>query len=140
MSDKSLVDTNILVYAHDRSGGRKHQIAKALIEQLWMSGGAVVSAQVLQELCANLRRNSLPPLSTEETRRLVQDYLSWEVVVNTPDSALQALDLESRYKISFWDALIVHAAKAAGAMTLYSEDLARQQKFGSVRIVNPLEA
>jgi predicted nucleic acid-binding protein len=73
----------------------------------------------------------------EETRHLLQDYLAWEVVVNTPEAAMHALDLESRYKISFWDALIIHAAETAGATTLYSEDLADRQKYGSVRVVNP---
>ena len=138
MPDKFFVDTNILVYAHDRSAGSKHQKAKGLIEQLWRSGGGVVSTQVLQELCVNLRRKASPPLSAEETRRLLQDYLTWEVAVNTPDSVVQALDLECRYKISFWDALIVHAAETAGVTRLYSEDFSENQRFGSVQVVNPL--
>jgi predicted nucleic acid-binding protein len=71
-------------------------------------------------------------------RRLLKDYLSWMVVVNTADSVLQALDIEARYKISFWDALILQAAESAGAGTLYSEDLSAGQKYGSVRVVNPL--
>ncbi len=137
MSERYFVDTNILVYAHDRSAGAKHRRAKELIAKLWQSGGAVISTQVLQELCVNLRRKASPPLSIDETSRLLQDYLAWEVVVNTPEAVIQALDLESRYQISFWDALIIHAADNAGATTLYSEDLADRQKFGSVQILNP---
>ena len=137
MSERFFVDTNILVYAHDRSAGSKHRRAKELIAKLWQSGGAVISTQVLQELCLNLRRKASPPLSIDETSRLLQDYLAWEVVVNAPEAVMQALDLESRYHISFWDALIVHAAETAGATTLYSEDLSDGQKFGSVQVLNP---
>jgi len=137
MSDKYFVDTNILVYAHDRSAGVKHDRARTLIEQLWQSGNGVLSTQVLQELCLNLRRNANPPLQIEETRRLLQDYLSWEIVVNSPESVLQALEIEDRYKTSFWDALILHAAEISGAAVLYSEDFSANQKYGSVRVVNP---
>ena len=139
MSDKSFVDTNILMYAHDRTTGVKHERAKALIEKLWDSGGGVLSTQVLQELCINLRRKSSRPVSIEETRRLIQDYSSWDVVVNTAESVLQALSIELRYKISFWDALILHAAGISGATVLYSEDLAAGQTYGAVRVVNPLQ-
>lgn len=138
MSVRYFVDTNVLVYAHDRSAGLKHQRARQLVEELWNSGQGALSTQVLQELCINVRRKSGHPLSTEETRRLVRDYLSWEIVVNTPESVLHALDLEARYQISFWDALIVQAAESAGAAILYSEDLARGQEYGSIRVINPL--
>ena len=139
MSDKFFVDTNILVYAHDRSTGSKHQLARSLIEKLWNSGGGVLSTQVLQELCVNLRRKTSRPLSVEETRGLIQDYLSWEVVINTAESVLQALDIEVRYKISFWDALVVQAADSSRATILYSEDLSDGQTYGSVRVINPLQ-
>lgn len=138
MSDKYFVDTNILVYAHDRSAGLKHRRAQVLIEQLWHSGQGVLSTQVLQELCVSLRRKSNRPLSSDEMIRLIQDYLSWEVVVNGSDSVVEALQIEARYRISFWDALILHAAETAGAAVLYSEDLAVGQTYGSTRVINPL--
>ena len=138
MSDKCFVDTNILVYAHDFGTGAKHERARTLIEKLWSSGGGVLSTQVLQELCINLRRKAARPLSIEGTRRLIEDYSRWEVVVNTAESVLGALTLESRYEISFWDALILQAAGSAGAAVLYSEDLAEGQTYGAVRVVNPL--
>jgi len=138
MSDKYFVDTNILVYAHDRAAGVKHERAQSLIEKLWNSGDGILSTQVLQELCINLRRKSSRPLSVEETRRLIQDYSSWTIVINTAESVIQALDIEFRYKISFWDALIIQAAGSSGAAVLYSEDLADGQTYGPVRVVNPL--
>src|ERR1700730_14995430 len=83
MNDRAFVDTNILVYAHDRARGIKNERARALIEKLWSTGGGVLSTQVLQELCINLRRKTARPLSVEETRSLIEDYLNWEIVVNT---------------------------------------------------------
>jgi len=78
------------------------------------------------------------PLTVEETRSLIDDYSDWEIVVNTQNSVIEALTIESRYQVSFWDALIVHAAKRSGAAILYSEDLSDGQTYGSVRVVNPL--
>lgn len=138
MADKAFVDINILVYAHDRSAGAKHDRARALIEKLWTVGGGVLSTQVLQELCVNLRRKTARPLSIEQTRQLLQDYMSWDVVVNTAESVIEALVIEQRYNISFWDALIIQAAGTSGAAVIYSEDLADGQTYGQLRIVNPL--
>jgi predicted nucleic acid-binding protein len=69
---------------------------------------------------------------------LIRDYATGEVVSNTPESILQALDIEARYKTSFCDASILQAAGSAGASILYSEDLAAAQHYGSIQIVNPL--
>jgi predicted nucleic acid-binding protein len=138
MTERCFLDTNILVYAHDRSTGTKHQRARALVEQLWASGKGVLSTQVLQELCINLRRKMAVPFSFGETRAVMKDYLRWRIVVNTGESVLQALEIEARYKISFWDALILQAAESSGAAVVYSEDLSAGQQYGSVQVVNPL--
>ena len=140
MPDKFFVDTNILLYAHDRSAGLKHERARQLVEHLWKSGQGVLSTQVLQEICINLRRKIARPLPVEEIRQVIQDYLSWEIIVNTPASVLQALEIEARYQTSFWDALILQAAESSGATVLYSEDLAAGQKYGSIQVINPLLA
>jgi predicted nucleic acid-binding protein len=96
-----------------------------------------VSTQVLQELAINLRRKARRPLDGKATREIVADYLAWEVVVNGGDSILEALDIETRFHVSFWDALVIQAAQAAGAAILYSEDLSDGQAYGSMRVINP---
>ena len=138
MAKKYFVDTNILIYAHDISAGYKHDRARKLLESLWTSGEGVLSMQVLQELCINLRRKASRPMAIDEIRHLIQDYLAWEVIVNRAESVIEALEIEVRYKISFWDALIVHAAESSGAAVLYSEDLSSRQHYGPVEVVNPL--
>lgn len=138
MAQKYSVDTNILICAHDRSAGLKHDRARRVVEELWNSGEGVLSTQVLQELCINLRRKVANLLPVGEVRQLIEDYLSWEVVVNTPESVLQALEIEVRHKISFWDALVIQAAESAGAEVLYSDDLATGHHYGTIQVVNPL--
>ena len=138
MSGKCFVDTNILFYAHDRQAGPKHHRAKQLLIELIDTDAGVLSIQVLQEFCVNLRRKGR--LAAGETRRVIEDFLDWEIIVNTKESVLGALEIESQHGVSFWDALIIYAAQAAGADILYSEDLGDGQMFGSVRVVNPLRS
>lgn len=140
MSDRYFVDTNVLMYAHDSAAGEKHQRAKVLVEKLWETRAGVVSTQVLQELAVNLHRKAKKPLDAKATREVVSDYLTWQVVVNGGYSILEALDLEAKYQISFWDALILDAAHVSGAEVLYSEDLSDGQAYGAVRVVNPFRA
>jgi predicted nucleic acid-binding protein len=140
MSGKCFVDTNILIYAYDSSSGSKHATAGALLDRLWQSGTGVLSTQVLQEFCVTMQRNALRRPGLNDIRAVIFAYLAWEVVVNPPESVITALEIAARYKISFWDALIVSAAEQAKAETLYSEDLNAGQLYGSVRVVNPFLA
>lgn len=137
MTDRCFLDTNLLVYAHNRGSGEKHERARDLIERLWIDGTGVLGTQVVQELYVNICRKAKRPLPSGEAARIVKDYLSWAVVANSGPSILKAALLESRFQIALWDALIIQAATLAGSRTLYSEDLNHDQFYGSVRVVNP---
>ena len=140
-ADNCFVDTNILIYAADSSDARRHEIAKLLVEDLWRTQTGVISTQVLQEFCYNLRRKFRPPLSLADTVEQVSNYLTWPTVTNTVESVIAALELEAEHQLSFWDALIVRAAQVSQSNILYTEDLNHGHIFGSVRVVNPfLEA
>jgi predicted nucleic acid-binding protein len=115
VSARYFVDTNILVYAHDVAAGAKHARAKALVTDLWEARAGVLSTQVLQEFCVNVRRRSARPLSREDLRQLMQLYSTWEIVTHTAASILEVVEIEARFQLSFWDALIVPAAQASGA-------------------------
>jgi len=138
MNDKRFLGYKHPGYAHARTAGSKHHRASQLVEELWASGKGVVSTQVLQELWVNLREKVDPPRPADELGRLIRDYMGWEVV-DTAESILEALDLEVRYKTSFWDALIRHSVHC-GATILYTEGLATGQKYGAIRVVNSLIA
>ena len=134
---KAFVDTNVLVYAYDRGAGPKHERALSLVEELWKEGNGILSTQVLQEFYVNVRRKAKKPVSIEQARALIADYLSWDPIVNDGATLLEAIDVEQRYQLSFWDSLIVAAAQKGGASVLFSEDFNHGQKFGSVVVQNP---
>jgi predicted nucleic acid-binding protein len=138
MSGKCFVDTDILVYAHDRSAGAKHLRAQMLLEQLWASGWGVLSTQVLEELCIQLNHNAANPLPADEACLLVRDYSTWNMIATTPRSVLDALEIMKRHEVTFWDAMILEAAGRSGASILYSEHLATGQRYGAFQVVNPL--
>ncbi len=137
MNDKQVfVDTNILVYALDKQAGRKHQIAGEKILQLWDSTICpAISIQVLQELYVNLVKKGV---SDASARKVVEDYLEWNVVVNDEDLLLDGMRIKERYKMSFWDSLIIAAAQSAGAAIIWSEDLQDGQMYDGVIVCNPL--
>ena len=134
---KIFVDTNILIYAYDRGAGPKHNLALNLVETLWREGTGALSTQVLQEFYVNVRRKAQKPISARKAKDLITDYLAWNPVINDGASVIEAIELEQRYKFSFWDAMIIVAAQRAGASTLYSEDFNSGQVIGSLKFVNP---
>ena len=134
---KVFVDTNVLVYAYDRGAGSKHERALSLVENLWREGNGALSTQVLQEFYVNVRRKAQKPISHNQARLLIADYLSWNPVINDGAILLEAIDVEKRYKLSFWDSMIVVAAQKSGASVLCSEDFNDGQKFGPVQVQNP---
>jgi predicted nucleic acid-binding protein len=137
MSDKSFVDTNILIYAHDEADKPKNARAVELLDRLWAERRGVLSTQVLQEFAVNLRKRMRQPLDLDEVRRRLENFMQWEIVLNSPQSILQALEIEQRYQLSFWDAMIVQAAESGGCEVLYSEDLSRGQEYNGVLAINP---
>lgn len=73
----------------------------------------------------------------DESHRLVEDYLRWEIVINTGESIVEAIELERRFGLSFWDALIVQAANVSGSDAIYTEDFNHGQTYGTVQATNP---
>jgi predicted nucleic acid-binding protein len=135
----SFVDTNILIYAEDRDAKRKHDIARTLIMDLWESREGVVSVQVLQEFYVNVTKKLKKPLTVAKAKAIIEEYLTWTVVDNTGRMVLDAIDLQRKAQLSFWDSLIVQAAIQSGCDRLYSEDLNAGQRFGPLTVVNPFK-
>ncbi|HEY4576068.1 MAG TPA: PIN domain-containing protein [Thermoanaerobaculia bacterium] len=131
------VDANVLVYAEDRDAGDKHLIARDLVAELWRTGDGVLSIQVLQEFFVNVTRKLPRPLRPGEALAIVEQYLTWRVVENTGDLLLAGIRLASDLKVSFWDALVIQAARTARCDRLLTEDLNHGQRIGDLTIVNP---
>lgn len=133
------VDTNVVVYAYDRTAGRKHQVAKALLERLWRDRTAGTSIQVLQEFFVTVTRKVPVPLDADSARKIVVDLGRWHLVEPTHGTLLNAIDAAIRHKISLWDAMIIAAAQEMGAEVLWSEDLSNGQVYDGVEVRNPFE-
>jgi len=137
MSDRIFVDTNILVYAHDADAGEKHATAARAVADLWESRNGIISTQVLQELYVTLTRKVASPVTRNVARRLIRNYLTWELAVNDGAILLHASEIEGNYSLSFWDGLIVAAAYSKNAAVILTEDLNHGQNIEGIRIQNP---
>ena len=136
MSDKTFVDTNILIYGHDLDAKAKHEIAKEVLRDLWSSRAGVLSMQVLQEFYVNATRKISSPLSRKAARRVVNSYATW-CVDTVAEDIFMAFQIEDEARISFWDALILASARKAGAVRILSEDLNAGQRIVGIGIENP---
>jgi len=136
MSDKTFVDTNVLIYAHDVDAGSKHDIAKRVLRQLWSERSGVLSMQVLQEFYVNVTRKIATPLPKEAARLVVNTYSIW-CIETTPAEIAHAFHIEDESRVGFWDALIVASAAKAGATRIVSEDLNPSQLVAGLRVENP---
>ena len=136
MTDRLFIDTNILVYAHDRTAGKKHEDAAEAVARAWhLPDLPAISVQVLQEFFVNLYRLGVDPDQAWET---VSEYSCWRVIDNTPALVGRGVDEMRRWKMSFWDGLILGAARTAGVRVLWSEDLSDGQDYDGIKVVNPL--
>ena len=136
MSDKTFIDTNVLIYAHDIDANAKHKIAKEVLQELWSERTGVLSAQVLQEFYVNVTRKIPSPLSKDLARLVVSSYAIWCLETN-PTEILAAFRIEDESRIGFWDALIVSSAAKSGANRILSEDLNAGQRIAGILVVNP---
>lgn len=132
---RSLLDTNILVYADTGDDPRRQQRALQLIREHRLGGHAVLSVQVLQEFAnVALRKLRLPPALVRER---LSFYQRFELVPTTPALIEGALDLHVLHGLSFYDALVVQAALAGGCQRLLTEDLQHGARVKGLQIVNP---
>jgi predicted nucleic acid-binding protein len=139
-SDLVFVDTNILLYAHDRSAGLKHEIARDFVAQRWGSRTGVLSTQVLQEFYVNVTRKLPRPMTAARARAVIARYATWSVRRIEPADIIAASELEKQHRLSFWDALVIISAMRAGASILATEDLQHGRGFaGGLTVVNPFD-
>ena len=137
MSGRVFIDTNVLIYAHDIQAGRKQETATGILGQLWETRTGVLSTQVLQEFYVNVTRKIHTPLKRSTARDIVRQYSVWPVIGPDADMIFRASELEESHQLSFWDAMIVAAARQAGATKILTEDLNHGETIDGVTIENP---
>ncbi len=141
MSDRTLyfVDTNVLIYAHDKSAGAKHEQAKSLVQDLWQEHAGSLSIQVLQEFYVNVTRKIARPMTPETAAKIIAELATWQVHRPDASDVLEAIRLQTHLQLSFWDAMILTSARRLGCATLWSEDLNHGQRYEGVTVINPFE-
>jgi len=138
--DYQFVDTKILIYAHDTSAGAKRDRAVWLLEELWESHSGCLSVQVFQEFYVNITRKVAHPLESSAAAQILADLSVWRVHASEVRDVLAAIEIQRRYGIAFWDAMILQSAARLKCGTIWSEDLNPDQVYAGVRVVNPFAA
>jgi predicted nucleic acid-binding protein len=137
MSARSFFDTNVLIYADDKAALAKQRRALDLVAEHRRARTGVVSLQVLQEYFVAVTRKLR--VDAAIARRKIELLAEFDVAVPEVQDILAAIDLHRLHGFSFWDALILRAAKQAGCSVLFSEDLQQAREIDGVRIVNPFQ-
>jgi len=138
MSDRVFVDTNVLVYAYDRSEPGKQQQALEVLDRLAVTGVGMISTQVLAEFFVAVTRKIPAPLSVAEAYERVKNYLqSWAVVDLTGMIVLEAARGVRDHQFSFWDAQIWATARLNQVPVVFSEDFTDGAVIEGIRFVNP---
>ena len=135
---KGFLDTNIFAYAFDQRDPRKHRLAVDLIVMLLRERRGVLSFQVIQEFLNVAVRGSVPGLNVDEGRRYLHEVVA-KLDLLVPSFALfeRGLHIQARYKLPWYDSLIVAAALEAGCEAVYTEDLQHGQAIEGMTIINP---
>ena len=134
---REFVDATVLVYAFDSSAGRKREVAAQLLERLWESESGRLSVQVLQEFFVTITRKVAHPLSTADAEDRIRELVAWPIFAPTADDVLQAIAVARKMKVSFWDAMILHAAAESGCDVCWTEDLNAGQRWRDVQVRDP---
>jgi len=137
MTDLVFVDTNVLVYRFDAGKPKRQKAADAWVARLWEIRNGRLSFQVLREFYVTVTRKLPNQLETGAARNIVRALLAWKPVASSDRIMGSAWEIEDRYSISWWDALIVAAAREQACTILLTEDLQDGQVLAGVRVVSP---
>lgn len=139
MNGRRFIDTNVLLYSisRDPAEARKRDIAVAIVE----TDDLALSVQVLQEFYVQATRATRPDAVPHDIAvGLVRTWLRFKVQEVTLPVMLGALEIKAIYRLSYWDAAIVAAARALGCRELLSEDMAHGRDIEGITITNPFRS
>ena len=138
MSAESFIDTNVFIYQLEALDERKATIADRIIRDGIASGGACISFQVVSETLNTVLRKAEIPLDGEGARSYLETVLApLYRIPPTTNLYQRALDIQARYRYSFYDSLIIAAALLEGCSQIYSEDLQNGQHIEGLTIRDP---
>jgi predicted nucleic acid-binding protein len=132
MTGPCFVDANVLVYAQDPRDPVKRRRANEWLDLLWRERLGRTGVQVISEAYVALKR--LSGGSAEDLWERVARYFAW--MPQPIDEALlrRAREIERRWRLSWWDSLVVAAAQLQDCALLLTEDLQDGAVFGAVTV------
>ena len=140
MSNRVLLDTNILVYLYDPLDSAKQEQAIAIVDRLIRTSIAVLSPQIMGKFFIATTRARRPLLSPSEAIDRIRNYLaSCQVVDITQMITLEAVRGMETHSFGFWDAQIWATARLNQIAEVYSEDFNPGATIEGVRFTNPLK-
>jgi predicted nucleic acid-binding protein len=137
MTGPCFVDANVFVYAIDPTEPLKMEVALGLIGRLWSEQRACTSVQAINEFYLVVTRKLSHVVTPEAASAQMEELLEWDPLPVDARLLRQARGIEARYKLNWWDCLIVAAARAQKCTLLYSEDMQHGGVYDSVKVVNP---
>lgn len=137
MKDRFFLDTNVLVYANDRSDRRKYDTAKRILLEGLANENMILSTQVLGEFFVTVTRKIEVKLPAESAKKQIHLLRTAEIIPIDFDLTVRAVEFSVQEGLSYWDSLIVTTAQKSQCALLYSEDMADGRTYGSVTIRNP---
>lgn len=137
MSVPVFVDTNVFIYSIDLADPKKQQASQSWLAELWTGGNGRISFQVLQEFYSKVCQKD--PVARDSVRAAIRDLLVWNPVTVNGGILDRSWKLQDRYRLSFWDSLIVAAAKSVSCRYLLTEDLQDGQSLDGLLVISPFK-
>ena len=129
------LDTNVILYAFDADSGQKQELSVALLSRLIPDRAGVLSVQVLVEFYSIATRKFR--MTSQEAEGVLNDFADWRLHRPDYSSVVAAIHLQRRYKLAWYDAMILNSALETGCSVLWTEDFNDGQRFGDLVIRNP---
>lgn len=134
--EKYFIDTNVLVYAHDTRDASRQSKAQGVIFDGLRLGTAVISTQVLSEFFVTITQKIEKPLSAEKAKKEIILLANLEIIEVDLPMITRAIDIKIKWRLNYWDSLILSAAERGRCSKLYSEDFSDGRNYDSVTICN----
>jgi len=137
ITDRSFLDTNIIVYAFDKKDPEKNQTARKLIESLLLDDNFFISSQVILEFINVAYKKIKPPMADDQLYKFTESFPDKKIILINKDIIQKAIRIRMETQYSIWDSLIISAALSSGCTILYSEDLSHGKIVDGLQICNP---
>ena len=137
MTENTFVDTNIFVYFRDSADESKQSIASECLTKVWENKTGCISTQVLNEYFVTVTKKIRTPLSVSDAWSDIEELEKWNPVNINFELLKVAYSAISVYSLSWWDALIIAAAKVCECKSILSEDFSTQKDYFGIKVINP---